>query len=595
MKQAASPSSGTPDDWWRSLHKLWRAALDVQDVTAVASLVYRVLLQRPGTAVVVGARWGEQGLTYVRCARPGQDEPTTWPALSAQWPFGTHHPAVLPGAGGPQVRSHAFARPGDAALAPAGQLLARAHARWAVACLFPLADGDSAGLWVGLDHEPAGAQAQLLGDQLSQIADVLSASNRRILEARLHERRQARDAFLAEASLQMDASLDVAETLHRVARLAVPAVAEGCVVHLFGPGGLPRSVATAHVAATAQSWLAQVAHDDAWLRAQLQRGAEHPEVRTLRDADLAGGPFGPDAAGQGATVRALSITPLRARGRTLGTLTFLYGGDDTGLTDQRMLADLSGRAALAIDTTTLYEQRRRHVQLLQKHLLPRALPAAPGLELSAAYDVGDTSLDVGGDFYDAVAAKDRVVLFIGDVCGRGAEAAAFTGLARHTLRTLLEDGMAPAPALSRLNRALTGEGASRFVTALVVVLTPAADGWDAEIAGAGHPWPLVRRADGRVEQIPAPGMLLGVVPETAYEPTRIRLAAGDSVVMFTDGLTEARSADGTHFEEHLPAAVAQYAARGESPAARLAAAASAFRTSGDDDTAVLIASVKGQP
>ncbi|MFJ4715184.1 PP2C family protein-serine/threonine phosphatase [Streptomyces sp. NPDC088785] len=587
-REAPPPPSG----WWRHLHELWFAAVRAPDVTVLATRVYAALSELPGTVAVIGARWDAGAPRYLRRWTPGSGGPVTWLPVGADWPGGDRPPPVRAADERPQV----------VRLAPGGvpplvePVLRETGAVAVVECVFPLATGDSAGLWLGLDHEPSAAEEPLLTEQLTQIADVLMASNRRIVEDELHERRQARDAFLAEASLQMDESLEVEETLRRVARLAVPAVAEGCAVHLFRPDGGLEPVATAHVAADAQTWLGEVAQHDAWLAGRLHEFTERPWGRVLKDDDLSGGPFGPDATGEGKTIRALSVSPLRARGRVLGTLTFLYHRHDTSLADLPTLADLAGRAALAIDTATLYAQRRQHVETLQRQLLPRSLPRAPGVVLSAAYEVGDPTLDVGGDFYDVVLAPDRISLFIGDVCGRGAEAAAYTALARHTLRTLLADGTAPGRALARLNGALIDEGASRFVTAVVITLTRAVDGgWDAEIAGAGHPWPLVRHADGAVEELATRGLLLGVVPGAVYAPHRVRLADGASLVLFTDGLTEARSADGTCFETHLPDAVRRIGPVGELSARQLVTAASDFRARGDDDTAVLIAHLKGRP
>ncbi|MFD4790764.1 PP2C family protein-serine/threonine phosphatase [Streptomyces sp. NPDC058459] len=593
MNTPAGPPHQAPGAWWQWLHQLWLNAMAVEDVTDIADQVYRALIQLPGAAVVVGARWDPRDPAYLRILPAGGADPVTWLPTAPGWPGGPGLPPSPEPGGAPRSRLYDMSGPDRADLTLVRGPLLDSWAAAVLECVFPLATGDTAGLWVGLEKVPDTVTAERLAEQLAQVADVLMASNERILAARAHERRQARDAFLAEASLQMDASLDVQETLGRVARLAVPAVAEGCAVHLFRPDGRLEPVAVAHVAVAAQERLAKIAHDDTWLDATLCAGAARRDGVLLRGADLAGGPFAPDAADSAFALSALSISPLRARGRTLGTLTFLYSGEDGGIADLRTLENLASRAALAIDTTTLYAQRREHVRLLQHHLLPRALPEVAGLELSAAYEVGDTSLDVGGDFYDVVAAGGRVALFIGDVCGRGAEAAAFTALSRHTLRTLLEDGTPPGPALSRLNRVLTDERASRFVTALVAVLTPAGTGWDAEIAAAGHPCPLLRRAGGEVTEVPAHGLLLGVVPGATYEPVRVRLGDGDAVLMFTDGLIEARSADGTHFEDHLPAAVRELA-NGDDPAARIVAAASAFRHLGDDDTAVLIARVKGQ-
>ncbi|MFE9808699.1 PP2C family protein-serine/threonine phosphatase [Streptomyces sp. NPDC005548] len=577
------------DGWPRELHSLWLAANGVQDVTDLAHLVYRALLTQPGAVVAAGARWDAQELIYTRTLTTAMAEPDTRrPPAGERWAVSETFHERGAGVEGPVVIEQGALTP-DAAHWPGDALRAFGEAVTVLECVFPLGT-DRAALWVGLGAPPE--NLQVLRARLEQVAEILMVSNQRLLVHRGHERRQVEDAFLAEASLQMDSSLDVEETLRRVARLAVPAMAEGCVVHLFGADGRLAPVAWAHVAAPAQAWLAEVSLNDAWLGKALRGASEHAEGALLRGPDLSGGPFGPGSEGYGAAVRVLSISPLRARGRTLGTLTFLHHSSD-GVEDLRMLGDLAGRAALAIDTSTLYEQRRRHVEILQRHLLPRALPDVPGLILSSAYEVADESLEVGGDFYDAVVTGDgRLALIIGDVCGRGAEAAALTGLARHTLRTLLEDGTPPGQALTRLNRALIAERSSRFVTALAAVLTPVSDGWEIELANAGHPRPLVRGADGEVvEELKAGGVLLGVLDRSEYEPLRLRLGRGESLVLFTDGLLEARGADGTFFEEHLAAAVRR-SGGGPSASDRLISLASEFRAAGDDDTAVLIAEVR---
>ncbi|MFJ3667119.1 PP2C family protein-serine/threonine phosphatase [Streptomyces sp. NPDC090106] len=603
--RAERPLPKGRQEWWKTLHGLWRAAVEEdRDVTGIASLVYEALIALPGVTGVVGARWDACGVRYVRRMRPGARSPETWMPSMGEWPAG-ESPAVfatlVDGIGlglhdlGPEDRGGHDPGLRDTVspqAAPAAGFLRETRAGWSLSCVFPLAVGDSAGLWLGLRQEPGEEERQVLSDQLTQVAEVLAASNLRILQGRSERRRQIRDAFLAEASLQMDTSLDAAETLHRIARLAVPAVAEGCLVHLLEADGDLGLVAVAHVGAAAQTWLTDVSRTE-WVRNAVREGTASRESLILGMPELADGPFAADGTHPGGAVRSLSISPLRARGRTLGALTFLYRQDETEAIDLVMLGDLAGRAALAIDTTTLYEQRRRDVQSLQRHLLPRELPRPAGLELSAAYQVADPSLDVGGDFYDVVTTADRVALFIGDVCGRGAEAAAYTALARFTLRTLLEDGTGPADALSRINTLLLREGGARFVTALIVILTPVDGGWEAEVAGAGHPWPLVRRDDASVVEIPAQGPLLGVLPEPRFTSTRTRIGAGEALVLFTDGLLEARSADGTHFEVHVADAVAKTAASGEGAAAELVQAASAFRSRGDDDTAVLIAKVEG--
>ncbi|GGX57851.1 PP2C family protein-serine/threonine phosphatase [Streptomyces fructofermentans] len=589
MERDDGPKAARDHSWAARLHRLWMVTGGVTDVTAMADHVYALLLAEPEVLAVVGTRWTGGELRYTRRLTSGTRPVTevaedgTKSAGAARRPDSSD-----PAAHGPAVVDRLLPD-GEGDFAPEHRLLSDAGAAAALECRFVLGENDWATLSVGL-AVPVGPDDPLR-QRLTQVCDVLVAINRRIVDVRAHERRQVEEAFLAEASFLMDESLDIEETLSRVARLAVPAVAEGCVVHLFQPDGRLVPVARAHVAATAQDWLSEVTRRDTWTGDTLRRVMRGRTGVVLREAELAGGPFGAATDGPGRLVRAVSVSPLRARARALGTLTFLFQRTDEDISGLRMLDDLARRAALAIDTSTSYELRRRHVAQLQRHLLPPALPSPRGLELSAAYAVADASLDVGGDFYDAVQRGDEVALFIGDVCGRGAEAAAMTGLARHTLRTLLEDGAAPGRALERLNQALLREKVSRFVTALVTLLVPDGDGYLLHTACAGHPPPMVLRADGDVAEVHVSGVLMGVLDGHRYRTATVRLNPGDTVVMFTDGLTEARDAGGVMFETRLVDAVRRCGAARGAVAEHLVGMAADFRASGDDDTAVLVARV----
>ncbi len=169
------------------------------------------------------------------------------------------------------------------------------------------------------------------------------------------------------------------------------------------------------------------------------------------------------------------------------------------------------------------------------------LPKVPGVELAARYLAAGEGNEVGGDFYDCFPTGDgEWALVIGDVCGKGAEAAAVTALARYTVRasaTLHSDR--PQVVLEDLNEAIRREGDdSRFCTVLYIALTPRADGVKARIATGGHPLPLLMRADGKVETAGRPGTLLGILPDPEIHTTEIFLAPGDTLVLYTDGVTE---------------------------------------------------------
>jgi phosphoserine phosphatase RsbU/P len=198
------------------------------------------------------------------------------------------------------------------------------------------------------------------------------------------------------------------------------------------------------------------------------------------------------------------------------------------------------------------ESQVRHLaDTLQRSLLPSRLPEVPGLELAASYRPGGASALVGGDTYDVTALPDgRWMVLIADVCGTGAEAAAVTALTRHTARAAATAGD-PAEVLRAVNTALLQEQSSgplRFVTACCLVLEPGDDRVRASLAVAGHPLPVVRTGEGWAE-VGAPGRPLGVDADPVFPPATLDLHPGSALVLYTDGVTEARDRAGTQLGE----------------------------------------------
>jgi phosphoserine phosphatase RsbU/P len=242
------------------------------------------------------------------------------------------------------------------------------------------------------------------------------------------------------------------------------------------------------------------------------------------------------------------------------------------------------------------------VTTLQRTLLPPELPDVPGLETAAYYHAASRE-EVGGDFYDLFAlARDRWGLFLGDVCGKGAAAAAVTSQIRYTLRAAAVYDPDPATVLGTLNSALRRDyerNGGRFCTAAFGVLTPSADGFDLSLASGGHPAPLLLCADGTADYQPVGGgPFLGVIDDVVFTSTTIRLGAGDTFLLYTDGLTEARTGHGR--DRYGDQALRAFAA-GIAPAtaaAAIDAITALLEGLGgglDDDVAVLALSVPSPP
>jgi PAS domain-containing protein len=294
------------------------------------------------------------------------------------------------------------------------------------------------------------------------------------------EIKQAEEAqrFLAESSRVLASSLDLAETLPEVERLAAGWIGGGCDIDV-------------------------------------------DELPAL-------GPPSPDT---------LSV-PIRVRGGVAGTITL--SGRPFGPLETAVAEDLGLRVGAAVDSARLYRTRAAIAQTLQASLLPPVPPEIPGLETAALYRPAGAGNEVGGDFYDVFSTGEgEWFLVMGDVCGKGAEAAAVTALARYTIRAAAMRHRSPAEVLRWLNAAMLGQRTRRFVTIACARLDLLDGAVGATVACGGHPFPRVLRTTGDVEALGTDGTLLGVLDGVALEDRMTALGPGDALILYTDGLTEA--------------------------------------------------------
>jgi serine phosphatase RsbU (regulator of sigma subunit) len=217
--------------------------------------------------------------------------------------------------------------------------------------------------------------------------------------------------------------------------------------------------------------------------------------------------------------------------------------------DVQIIELVARRVALALENSRLYAEQHRVATALQRDLLPHSLPDWPGFDLATLYRPARGAADVGGDFFDLFEAQGERMIAIGDVSGKGVEAAATTALVRHVVRVAgrsAEHGLR----IETVNQAILEDSpGEQFCTLAWAALEPAdGDGVvTGRVACAGHPPPFVVRAGGGAEMLAATGTLLGFFAEIESQSAPVRLAPGDALVLYTDGVTEARLPDGSLF------------------------------------------------
>jgi serine phosphatase RsbU (regulator of sigma subunit) len=389
------------------------------------------------------------------------------------------------------------------------------------------------------------------------------------------ERERDRMSFLARASQLMEAPLSVEERLRQLADLAVKGIADWAAVH-FVRGTHVERVAVAHLDPAKVAFVEELERryppnpDAPGGAIEVARSGVPVVMSDVSDELLV-------ASAQDEThleliraigLRSAIVMPLLTRGRSLGALTLVHAesGERFTADDLPFVGQLATIAALALDNAALYEQQRTVARTLQTALLPAALPDVPGVQCAGRYRPPSpdlTDVYVGGDLYDVHedSERGRWALTVADVCGKGPQAAALTALVRHTIHAEVGHGLAPADVLRRVNAAMLRHDAgarSRFVTMVHAALTVGPTGATMTLVNGGHPPGLVLRGD-RVESIDVPGTLVGVYPDLSLAEVEVRLAPGDTLLLYTDGITEARGRQGFYGSERLEALLASFA------------------------------------
>ncbi|HET9719291.1 MAG TPA: GAF domain-containing SpoIIE family protein phosphatase [Solirubrobacteraceae bacterium] len=361
------------------------------------------------------------------------------------------------------------------------------------------------------------------------------------------KRAEVTQRLLAEAGRELSSSLDYEQTLQQVARLAVPDFADWCGVRVRGAGDLLDQVAVAHVdpdrVAVAREFGERYPSrlSDAGGVAEVIRTGQ-PLVVHISEELLAASNAGPEQIDfvRQLEMRSLLIVPLAVAGQPpIGALSLVRAESGRTFTDDDLTValELGRRAGTAVENARLYTERSRIATTLQQSLLPPALPDLPGFRLASLYRAAGAQNDVGGDFYDVFSVPLGWVAVVGDVAGRGAEAAALTSLARYTLRTasrLLDD---PLAAVQQLNLALIERPQLSLVSVCYVLIGERDGKVTAQVILAGHP-PAYRLRHGEPEPVGGFAPFLGLGDAEGWRVSSIELEAGDQLILYTDGVTD---------------------------------------------------------
>jgi PAS domain S-box-containing protein len=397
-----------------------------------------------------------------------------------------------------------------------------------------------------------------------------------IEDVTVEKQAELRQRFLARASATLMSSLDYEETLRNVAWLAVPEIADWCAVDLVDEAGARQRVVVAHrdpeklaLAERLRRYEPSELNPERGIGRVIRTGMSelYPDIP---EEMLAAGAQDEEhlALLREVGLRSALVVPLRARGRPVGAITLVNAESLRRFdeSDREFAEQIATRAGVAVENARLATARRAIAQTLQRSLLPEVVPVIAGWEIATLYRSADAAdeVEVGGDFYDFLPTDAGWIVLIGDVTGKGIEAAAMTSLVRHGARFLSRYEQSPSRILAGLNEALRERAGLWLCTALCLRL-------EAEritVCSAGHPPPLIVRDDGRVREIGGAGPILGAWTSEGSPDRPTEISSDETVVLYTDGVIDTRGEAGRFGSRRLRRLLAEHA--GAAPAAMLA-------------------------